>query len=378
VLLAAAFVLGTFRPAPLAADPQPGIPVLAQYLQVVATYRSGRTDTAALVIGTWPRTEVSAAIRQLSDRFVRVAPPDPEALSVVVVEAAVLMHTDAAASAYGVGDGVAGDFHLSTARSLVGLLDEVPAMRKLRPADRRVQTKDWLLIAGSIKLHLFALDEAQASFRRALDVAPDDPEVLLALGGYYELRHWHEAFSLAMRGRQPGSTASDRTTARVLDGMRVTNNLNEAARHLARAVAVDASLDEARLRLARVEMLRGKREESGRLLAQLAAQGRDPAMRYLVALLSARLRDEEGAHDAALALYRQAAESIPEAQTARLGLARALERKGAVDEARTALGSLPPLPKDEASHDPWWLYRLAYLPRAAALLGRLRDAVRSP
>jgi thioredoxin-like negative regulator of GroEL len=165
----------------------------------------------------------------------------------------------------------------------------------------------------------------------------------------------------------------------MLDGMRVANNLHEAGKYLAQAIAINAGLHEARLRLARVEMLRGKPREAERLLAQVAAESQDPALRYLVALFSARLRDTEGAHEAALRLYRQAVQAFPDAQTARLGLAQALERKGSADEARRALGNLPPPPgKDEVRQDPWWVYRLAYVPRAAVLLEKLRNAVRTP
>jgi tetratricopeptide (TPR) repeat protein len=372
--------LALSSPWPARAQPSAPAAPLASYLQLAARYRGGQTVAAAYTLGTWPRAEVLTAVRMLSTRFTQAAPADPEAVDLTTVEAAVLMHTDAAASAYAVGDGAAGDFHLSNAQSLVNLIDDTSAQRAstmLTP--RRVPTKDWLLVVGSIRLQLFALDDAEALYRRALTAAPDDPQVLLALGGYYEVRHWHEAFSLAMRGRQPVGSYRDRTTARMLDGMRVTNNLNEAAKYLARAIAVDAGQHEARLRLARVEMLRGKREDSERLLAQVAAEGQDRALRYLVALFSARLRDTEGAHEAALGLYRQAAQLFPSAQTARMGLAQALERKGAVDEAREALGSLPPPPKkDEVPQDPWWVYRLGYVPRAAALLERLRGAVRTP
>jgi tetratricopeptide (TPR) repeat protein len=365
---------------PGATGAQPSAPAtsLASYLQLVDYYRREQPVTAAYMVRTWLPADVSAATSQLATRFAQAAPPGLETIEAVVVEAAILMHTDAAAEAYGAADGTTGDLHLSVAQSLVRLLDDVSGRRGVRPAARRVQTRDWLLVAGSIKLQLFALDEAGALYRRALALAPNDPQVLLAMGGYYEVRQWHAAFSLAMQGRQPRSAAPDSRTAHMLDNLRVTNNLNEAARCLAQAVALDDGLHEARLRLARVEMLRGRRADADRLLAQVTARSQGPTLRYLAALLSARLREDEGAHDAALSLYRQAAELFPRAQTARMGLAHALERRGAIDDARTALGSLAPLPADQVPQDPWSVYRLAYLPHAAALLDTLRHAVRTP
>lgn len=380
VSLALLAALASSSPWPAGAQAPPPAAPLTPYLQLVARYRSGQTVSAAYMLCTRPHAEVSSAIRLLSTWVAQAAPTGPDAIDLTTVEAAVLMHTDAAAAAYGVGDEAAGDFHLSTAQSLVTLVDDLSARRAgAKPADRRVPTKDWLLVAGSIMLQVFALDEAGAFYRRALTAAPNDPQVLLALGGYLELRHWQEAFSLAMSGRQPRSVSRGSTTALMVDQARVAANLNEAAKHLARALVIEPGLHEARLRLARVEMLRDKRREARQLLAQVTAESQDPALRYLAALFSARLQDVEGDHDAALGLYRQAAQLFPGAQAARMGLAHALERNGVVDEARAALGSLAPQPQgNQPPEDPRWTYRLAYAAHADALLKRLRDAVCRP
>lgn len=371
--------LAAGRPALLCAQPTaPPASSLTSYLQLVDYYRREQPATAAYMVRTWRPSDVSAATGQLETRFARGASPGSGAIEAVVVEAAVLMHTDAAAGAYGAGDATTGDFHLSIAQPLVRLLDGTSGRRSLNPPGRRVQTKDWLLVAGSIKLERSALDEAETLYRRALALAPNDPQALLAMGAYYEVRQWHAGIRQATGGRQPRSVPGDGTPPLMLDGAPAARDLNDAARHLAQAVAIDDDLHEARLRLARVEMLRRRRADADRLLAQVTARSREPTLRYLAALLSARLRDAEGAHDAALALYAQATALFPGAQTARVGLAHALERRGAVDEARTALGSLPPLSPDQVPQDPWWVYQRAYLPHAAALLDTLRNAVRMP
>ncbi len=172
---------------------------------------------------------------------------------------------------------------------------------------------------------------------------------------------------------RPGRASTPRTLRVAPIGERQTNSEAEAL--FRRALAADGSLVEARMRLGRLLLLRGRDAEAATMLAQAVATARDPAVVYLSHLFAARADerldelDEAAAHaDAALALF-------PGAQSALIAKSHvALQRA----DAAGALDPIALLARHDIRvppRDPWSEYYLGAGRDSTALLSELWPSV---
>jgi tetratricopeptide (TPR) repeat protein len=213
--------------------------------------------------------------------------------------------------------------------------------------------------------------------RRALAKFPDDPQVLMAAGMYEQRRYEEQAQVLALR-RERGGWDSDggRMAKRWRDQALTRTILDDAAQHFRRALERDATLHEARVRLAHAEIVLGHADRAASLLAEARRGSRDASVLYLAGLFTARIAEQRGAIDEALEAYRSAVVALPSGQAARFGLAEALERSGRTGEARTVIA--PPLaepPGRRMREDPWWFYPFGYALHGLRLLDQMRERV---
>jgi tetratricopeptide (TPR) repeat protein len=141
------------------------------------------------------------------------------------------------------------------------------------------------------------------------------------------------------------------------------------------AIDADGSLVEARVRLGRLLLIRGRDAEAATMLAQAVTAARVPAVAYLAHLLAARADtrlgrlDEADAHtDAALALFPGAQSAIIAKSYAALQRADAAGALDPINQLAQRDSRVPP-------HDPWSEYYLGAGRDSTALLSDLRSSV---
>ncbi len=199
---------------------------------------------------------------------------------------------------------------------------------------------------------------------RAVRIFPHDADILLMAGGVHEL--------IASPVVQDGTSevARDIRDAHGNEG----GNLSKAERYYRDALAADPRLDEARVRLARVLVLRGRHE-----MALQALDGRIeaiavPETRYFGYLVLGQAHEGLQHLETARAAYRQAIDLFPGAQSATLAIARLEHRRGDKAASVGALGRLFDRSAGDRG-DPWTQYFVTGPARHSA---ELLEALRAP
>jgi tetratricopeptide (TPR) repeat protein len=167
--------------------------------------------------------------------------------------------------------------------------------------------------------------EARAHLLRLLELTPDDVEAVGVLA-WCELRLGRPQ---AAEDRAEAALASDPEAAspRLVRGAARAQrgDLDGAAADLAQAAERGALVDEARLRLATVEALRGRHAEAAALVRTLLRRGaEDAAVRYVAAVVALAQDDGHAARRHAEAAVRLR----PALHEARVLLARVCELEG--------------------------------------------------
>jgi tetratricopeptide (TPR) repeat protein len=116
---------------------------------------------------------------------------------------------------------------------------------------------------------------------------------------------------------------------------------------------------EARIRLARLQELRGDGAEALKTLGTIAALPEDKILAYYAALFEGRAHQSLGRPDLAISHFSRAAEMFPRAQTARLALSHAAMIAGSVQLAAVPIDIIRAMgPNRDERDDPWWEYEL--------------------
>jgi tetratricopeptide (TPR) repeat protein len=168
---------------------------------------------------------------------------------------------------------------------------------------------------------------------------------------------------------RPNSARDPEEAARARAG--VGGKLSRARDSYERALAVDAGLVEARLRLGRVLWAQGELDAARVQLEQVTATAPPPSVGYLAHLFLARVHDDAGRPADAEREYRAALALDPEGQAAAVGLAQLLAKSGPVPRAllEEALSYAPrPDPRDL-----FWAYPAERAGTGEDELSALRD-----
>lgn len=313
------------------------------YAQVLHEYRKGDADTAVTRFTALRRQDFGTEIQRLAE-----SPVDG------MLQAAAAIHTEIAFRSSARFSADAED-HLARARVLVqfGEPGQKPDSTALFPVSDEFR-RLWYLAIGVQTEFSARIDRIGFDIERGCKLFDDDPEMLLVCGIADEM--------LA----SPRVEATDKTTQ--------NRYLAHAERQLRRAVELDRTSVEARLRLGRVLELRGDRTAARELLMSVtAAAAANRTQRYLAALFLARLEKEEGDVNAAQVSYSRALEIFPGAQSARLGLSELRHRAG----NRTAATEMLAPPFGEPGvWDPWFGYTYGESWRLDKLLAALRQEAR--
>jgi len=259
-------------------------------------------------------------------------------------QAAAMAHTEAAIRLTGEIEFTLADRQIKRSRQWIHEMKVKPERERFR--------RDWLLalatfhhgsilsfdpsrglgrveqVEGGPRMLLFF--QARRFYDEAVDDFENDAEILLSAGAFYE---WS------------GSLSTDKRT------------LRKAEKLYARARAADPDYTEAQLRYGRALEKRGRYDEARVPLTAVDANVASTYQAYMAKLILGRVEHETGNVAAAIELYRDATELLPEWQVAYLSLSHALHVAGRRDESREVLaGAIRREAKSVEVFQGWWVY----------------------
>jgi hypothetical protein len=179
--------------------------------------------------------------------------------------------------------------------------------------------------------------------RRALELFPDDADLLFFAGCYHEVMATSQVqnVSRALPQEMTGVIGSERS------------ELRQAERFFRRALSAASHFDEARIRLGRVLGLLGRHADAVDQLR--AAAPADPLLAYYAAMFLGAEVDALARPAEARGWYERAAALYPSAQSPLLALSqlaqREADRPGAIRTLEQALQF-----RADGDDDPWWTY----------------------
>jgi tetratricopeptide (TPR) repeat protein len=248
------------------------------------------------------------------------------------------------------------DWNWPFARSLLDLLLEEDAHRRvdmhITPHDR-VFIAEWYHAIAAYLLAVGDEGDLNAHQQHAAAILSDDPNVLFdgacnaeILGlPYHQLLRDDPVFQAAAARLKVVLPVRDQTNA-------------DAERLFRRAIQVDPSYAEARVRLARLLDERGRHDEAAAEIGRALATNPAPAVAFYAHLVAGRIDQARGQARRSLEHYTAAVALYPDAQSALLGASQAAAMTSDVAAAMSFVQHLGPR-SQQFDADPWRLYPLA-------------------
>lgn len=363
--------------APAEAPPSP-------YEQLLARYANGDFDRAVDEVASEPASDFESPLQDASSRVKLAADVAYRAFRLGkstsptewqkaqdriarFLVAAMLVHTEAAFLS--VPDQVTG--HLDLARRAAQSLDDLkvehqpPGAVFIGSVQVAQIVREWHALAASVLVARGTGRTVHEFITKALQQYPNDRDLHLALGIYFERDANDNVVDVSL--------VRDIYVSETVSAWRGT--LESAAEHYKKALKNGASLDEAQLRLGRVDALLGDRRRAEAALTPLAAGATNPSIRYLALLFLADLAEARGEPERAQSRYLQALVLYPEAQAPMLALSRLQDQAGDTAGAHGWLErSLKAV--NGKRLDPWWLYGKAPVSRFNDMIDALRKYLR--
>jgi tetratricopeptide (TPR) repeat protein len=239
---------------------------------------------------------------------------------------------------------------------------------KTRPDPAADDTvRRWYLAGGAFMLRTRFVEPHQ--FSRALELFPNDPEVLFLVAAA------HEYFAGVRTQSVMRSLKAPRDVS--FDIQEEGAELRLAEQLYKRALERSPGLIEARVRLGRVLGRRGRHEEAIAQLQQGRAAG-EPLVRFYAHLFLGGEFEAVGKGAEARESYERATAIAPTAQSPLLALSRLADQAGDRTAAREWIARLLKLPaQDEERADPWWVYEIVPARAVDGLLADVRQRVAS-
>jgi len=384
------------------ANAQPAAQNTENWLAAARAHTPGERDASLLTLMRWSRDATFAAIDAAGrgDADVRI------------LAAGLILHTDIGilerASGGGAAAGIGRSVRLLDAESIGSLQRtyqwdagrRLATMLAKRPQGAPI-ARLWFRAVAALFQQWGDLGAVRVHLDRAADVFPDDPLLTLYRGTL------HQAYADARiqmymartrRGDSPRrpteggpmyrdaagnlrdagtETTENSTNMPLMTTIKETGiELGWAESDLRRAIQLDPSLAEARIRLAHVVGARDNSAEAAALAREALAKPLPPFLEYYGAMVLGRNAERLGDPAEAKAAYDRALALFPYGQAARVGASRVALNAGRRDEAVASIleGTGPDAPADRL--DPWeWYYRL-HEPQATSLVTELRASLR--
>jgi tetratricopeptide (TPR) repeat protein len=333
------------------------------YREILDRYRTGGFADAVTDLLSDPHAHFAARVM-----------PDLEHIADkdVMLPAAAAMHLEAGYQALQGADRTRGGGHLEIARSIVTSRQWRDGSRGQDEARRRaVLRRDIEVgILWTVQTYRWA-DMLSGYLGRLRDLYPRDPDVLVAMGWYDELRSTPMVRNLDRRAPAVGPDANASRQA-MIKKLR-----NSAIEHYRAALSENPVHAEARVRLGRALQLRGDLKEAREAFEAAVVQEPPMVLHYLGSMFLAEVMEMQGDAEGALARYQTIVARWPECQSAHLALSRAHAARGERDAASRVLAPLWREHGERACRDPWWIYGLGQAWRYGGLVESLRARVRA-
>jgi tetratricopeptide (TPR) repeat protein len=347
----------SFAAAPVVIDAAPS------YREILDRYRAGAFAEAVADLLSDPHAHSAASVMRDLEH---IAEKD------AMLPAAAAMHLEAGYEALQRADRTRGGGHLEIARSIVTWRQWSDGSRGQDEARRRaVLRRDIEVgILWTVQTYRWA-DMLSGYLGRLRDLYPRDPDVLVAMGWYDELRSTPMVRNLDRRAPAVGPDANAPRQAMI-------KKLRDSAiEHYRAALREDPLHAEASVRLGRVLQLRGDLKEARKAFEDAVVQEPPMVMHYLGSMFLAEVMEMQGDAEGALARYQAIVARWPECQSAHLALSRAHAARGERDAASRVLAPLWREHGERACRDPWWIYGLGQAWRYGSLVESLRARVRA-
>jgi hypothetical protein len=206
----------------------------------------------------------------------------------------------------------------------------------------------WYRAIGAFMASRRLIAESVPHLVRARQLFPADAQVQFASGALFEAIGAPRIQNFAQAARSTGGVI-DLPSERV--------SLRRAEAYFRRAIDLDRSFVEARLRLGRITGLMGRHLEAADMLRQCARDSRTPLMQYFAWLFLGAEEEALGRLDPARQDFERAAAAWPVAQSPYLALSQLARRSGDRQGAIRAVQQVFALPAvKEDREDPWWTY----------------------
>jgi tetratricopeptide (TPR) repeat protein len=324
------------------------------YRTVAATYvKTGDPAAAVKPILGWERKTLEAAVADT------IASADS-----ALIEAAAVLHLEIGVAIAGVST-PSSQGHIELGSKLIdGIVPLNPAVAKNLSAERAqdiaLTRATYLGVAGSAFLSVNDVFRARSYFARALKITPKSPAILTLQGTADEIDgavlNPDDVESLLMKTR----------------AARERNRLLTSADLLyRRALELDPDYALAQIRLGRVQYHFRNLKQATEWLTKGTAGAKDPGHKYLAAMFTGALLQEQKDLAGASAAFERALELAPRSQNAIVALAYVELLSGRANKAQALARSFTGTAN---SDEGWWAYKNGTLDHAG--LQWLRKRVR--
>ena len=324
------------------------------YRRAVQTYvRIGNPAAAVKPLVGWSKADLDLVV---ADTIARANPEE--------MEAAAMLHLEIGVALAGISTPSSAGYLDMGSRLVDGLVPTNPDVRRNLNAQRveEIATirSTWLGVAGSAFLSVNDVVRARPLFTKALKITPKSAALLTLLGAADEIdgaiNNPNDVESLAMQRR----VTQQRTRL-----------LLSAEQLYRQALTADPGYALAQIRLGRVEFLFKNMKAAAVSLKKGSDAAQDPSHRYLAAMFTGALLQEQKDLDGARVQFERALEIAPQSQNAIVALAYVELISGRPDHAQTLTRGYLGAPN---SDEGWWAFKNGTLDHAG--LNWLRKRVR--
>jgi hypothetical protein len=373
---------------------------VAEWTTAVATHRAGTVDAALKTVAGWKREHTNFVVQRVVEQFHRlleardgardfVYTKEVAALTATLVRG-LSLHTDIAIyeRTAGAPAGMSGLRPRGGAVILVdgqqtGFLERSPhwpiarqiaAELSTQPAERQ-RVVEWYRATAALMQQWGDCDLAGPHLEGGQALFADDPVLALYQGtlrqtfgdarlhDYLRTRGSADGLGQAPLASRTGPPPP--TPARLSKATRI--ELGIAERELRRALTLDPTLTEARIRLAHVLGTLGDDRQAAEVVRPALEGPLPPFLEFYAALVLGRSEDQLGRFDQAGVAYARAQERFHGAGSASIGRSRvALAQGKGIDALKVLVEAVGPFSTEQP--DPWLAYLKLHDPDSETLM----------